>query len=116
MLHGYIKSIPIELKRLLRWTVLPVAVIYLSSCRCFSRNRRVRIICIVSAWNEFFFALVLMKSPELVTLQVELARYTGMEVKRAPTSRSGECNCDNSFVVLFGFLRKWFTAGLVSEQ
>ena len=117
MLHGYIKSIPIELEeaasmdgasrlQVIYLVIMPLLLPAIGASALFA---------FVSAWNEFFFALVLMKSPELVTLQVELARYTGMEGQaRTGPTRSGECNCDNSFCRVVCFLRKWFTAGLVS--
>ncbi|HOB06166.1 MAG TPA: ABC transporter permease subunit, partial [Propionibacteriaceae bacterium] len=33
----------------------------------------------ISAWNEFFFALVVIQSPELQTAPLLLARYVGAE-------------------------------------
>ena len=33
----------------------------------------------ISAWNEFFFALVLLQDPELKTLPLTLARFVGAE-------------------------------------
>ncbi len=117
MLHGYIKSIPIELEeaasidgasrmQVIYLVVMPLLLPAIGASALFA---------FVSAWNEFFFALVLMKSPELVTLQVELARYTGMEgqARTGPLAAASVIATIPS-VVLFGFLRKWFTAGLVS--
>ena len=117
MLHGYIKSIPIELEeaasidgasrlQVIYLVIMPLLLPAIGASALFA---------FVSAWNEFFFALVLMKSPELVTLQVELARYTGMEgqARTGPLAAASVIATIPS-VVLFGFLRKWFTAGLVS--
>ena len=117
MLHGYIKSIPIELEeaasidgasrlQVIYLVIMPLLLPAIGASALFS---------FVSAWTEFFFALVLMKSPELVTLQVELARYTGMEgqARTGPLAAASVIATIPS-VVLFGFLRKWFTAGLVS--
>jgi multiple sugar transport system permease protein len=117
MLHGYIKSIPIELEeaasidgasrlQVIYLVIMPLLLPAIGASALFS---------FVSAWNEFFFALVLMKSPELVTLQVELARYTGMEgqARTGPLAAASVLATIPS-VVLFGFLRKWFTTGLVS--
>ncbi|MFZ4621618.1 MAG: carbohydrate ABC transporter permease, partial [Bacteroidota bacterium] len=69
----------------------------------------------ISAWNEFFFALVLMKSPALATLQVELARYTGMEgqSRTGPLAAASVIATIPSMLV-FIMMRKWFTTGLVS--
>ncbi len=117
MLHGYIKSIPVELEeaasidgasrlQIIYLVIMPLLLPAIGASALFA---------FVSAWNEFFFALVLMKSPELVTLQVELARYTGMEgqARTGPLAAASVIATIPS-VILFGFLRKWFTAGLVS--
>ncbi len=117
MLHGYIKSIPIELEeaasidgasrlQVIYLVIMPLLLPAIGASALFA---------FVSAWNEFFFALVLMKSPELVTLQVELARYTGMEgqARTGPLAAASVIATIPS-VILFGFLRKWFTEGLVS--
>lgn len=117
MLHGYIRSIPVELEeaasidgasrlQIIYLVIMPLLLPAIGASALFA---------FVSAWNEFFFALVLMKSPELVTLQVELARYTGMEgqARIGPLAAASVIATIPS-VVLFGFLRKWFTAGLVS--
>jgi multiple sugar transport system permease protein len=117
MLHGYVKSIPIELEeaasidgasrlQIIYLVIMPLLLPAIGASALFA---------FVSAWNEFFFALVLLKSPELVTLQVELARYTGMEgqARTGPLAAASVLGTIPS-VVLFGFLRKWFTAGLVS--
>jgi multiple sugar transport system permease protein len=117
MLHGYIKSIPVELEedasidgasrlQVIHLVIVPLLLPAIGASALFA---------FVSAWNEFFFALVLMKSPELVTLQVELARYTGMEgqARTGPLAAASVIATIPS-VVLFGFLRKWFTTGLVA--
>jgi multiple sugar transport system permease protein len=69
----------------------------------------------ISAWNEFFFALVLMKSPGAVTLPVELARYTGMEgqARTGPLAAASVVATLPS-LLLFGAMQKWFTSGLLS--
>jgi multiple sugar transport system permease protein len=117
MLHGYVKSIPVELEeaasidgasrlQVIYQVIMPLLLPAIGASALFA---------FVSAWNEFFFALVLMKSPDLVTLQVELARYTGMEGQaRAGPLAAASVIATIPSVVLFGFLRKWFTAGLVS--
>ncbi len=117
MLQGYIKSIPVELEeaasidgasrlQVIYLVIMPLLLPAIGASALFA---------FVSAWNEFFFALVLMKSPDLMTLQVELARYTGMEgqARTGPLAAASVLATIPS-VVLFGFLRKWFTAGLVS--
>jgi multiple sugar transport system permease protein len=117
MLHGYVRSIPIEIEeaatidgatrgqiifRILGPLLLPA----IGASVLFA---------FVSAWNEFFFALVLMKSPDLMTLQVELARFTGMEgqARTGPLAAASVLATVPS-VLLFGFLQKWFSSGLVA--
>lgn len=117
MLHGYVKSVPVELEeaavmdgatqsQVIRKVVLPLLLPAIGASAVFA---------FISAWNEFFFAFVLLKSPDLVTLQVELARYTGMEgqARTGPLAAASVIATIPS-VVLFALLRKWLTTGLVS--
>jgi len=117
MMHGYVKSIPLELEeaavidgasrtQVIFTVLLPLLLPAIGASVLFA---------FISAWNEFFFALVLMKSPALATLQVELARYTGMEgqARTGPLAVASVIATIPS-VVLFVFMRKWFTTGLVS--
>ncbi|ACL69218.1 carbohydrate ABC transporter permease [Halothermothrix orenii] len=117
MLKGYVQGIPIELEeaaavdgatrsQILFKVVMPLLLPGIAATSIFA---------FISAWNEFFFALVLLKSPELLTLPVKLARFTGMEgiVRLGPLAAA-------SFVatipalILFGFLQKWLVSGLTS--
>jgi len=81
MLQSYVKAIPIELEeaaaidgagrlRILRAIVLPLLApgIVVASLFAF-----------ILAWNEFFFALVVLQSAELATLPLTLARFIGSE-------------------------------------
>jgi multiple sugar transport system permease protein len=81
MLRGYVAAIPVDLEeagaidgagrlRVLRSIVLPLLAPGLVATSLFT---------FISSWNEFFFALVLMKDPELQTLPVTLARFVGAE-------------------------------------
>ncbi len=56
-----------------------------------------------------------MKTPDLMTLQVELARFTGMEgqARTGPLAAAGVLATIPS-LLLFGVLQKWFTKGLVA--
>jgi len=117
IMHGYVKSIPIELEeaavldgatrvQVIFKVIMPLLLPAIGAAALFS---------FISAWNEFFFALVLMKSPSLATLQVELARYTGMEGQaRTGSLAAASVIATIPSVVLFVFLRKWLTKGLVS--
>lgn len=117
MMHGYVKSIPIELEeaavidgatrtQVIFKVLMPLLLPAIGASALFS---------FISAWNEFFFALVLMKSPALATLQVELARYTGMEgqARTGPLAAASVIATIPS-IILFVFMRKWLTKGLVS--
>jgi multiple sugar transport system permease protein len=117
MMHGYVKSIPLELEeaavmdgatrmQVISKVLTPLLLPAIGAAALFS---------FISAWNEFFFALVLMKSPTLTTLQVELARYTGMEgqARTGPLAAASVIATIPS-VLLFVFMRKWFTTGLIS--
>ena len=117
MMHGYVKSIPLELEeaavmdgatraQVIIKILMPLLLPAIGASALFA---------FVSAWNEFFFALVLMKSPVLSTLQVELARYTGMEgqARTGPLAAASVIATIPS-IVLFIFMRKWITTGLVS--
>ncbi|NEB77516.1 carbohydrate ABC transporter permease [Streptomyces sp. SID14478] len=81
MLQGYVKSVPTSLEeaaamdgasrlRTLTSVVLPLLAPGLVATLMFS---------FVTAWNEFFFALVLLKSPENQTMSVILTRFLGAE-------------------------------------
>jgi multiple sugar transport system permease protein len=117
MMHGYVKSIPFELEeaatidgatrfQIIFKVILPLLLPAIGASALFS---------FISAWNEFFFALVLLKNPALATLQVELARYTGMEgqARTGPLAAASVLATLPS-VLLFIFLRRWFTTGLVA--
>ncbi|MGA6159992.1 carbohydrate ABC transporter permease [Stenotrophomonas sp. NPDC087984] len=81
MLQGYVKAVPISLEeaaamdgasrfRTLVSVVFPLLTPGLVATLMFS---------FVTAWNEFFFALVLLKSPENQTMSVILTRFLGAE-------------------------------------
>ncbi|MFE4368332.1 carbohydrate ABC transporter permease [Streptomyces sp. NPDC056835] len=81
MLQGYVKSVPRSLEeaaamdgagrlRTLVSVVLPLLAPGLVATLMFS---------FVTAWNEFFFALVLLKSPENQTMSVILTHFIGTE-------------------------------------
>jgi multiple sugar transport system permease protein len=81
MLRGYVAAVPVELEeagaidgatklRVLRSIVLPLLAPGLVATSLFT---------FISSWNEFFFALVLIKDPNLETLPLTLARFVGAE-------------------------------------
>lgn len=117
MLQGYIKGIPYELEeaatidgatksQTIFKVIMPLLLPALGATALFS---------FISAWNEFFFALVLMKSQDLITLPVDLARFTGMEgqARMGPLAAASILSTIPS-LILFGFIQKWFAEGLLS--
>jgi multiple sugar transport system permease protein len=81
MLQGYVRAVPRSLEeaaavdgagrlRILRSVVLPLLTPGVVATLMFS---------FVLAWNEFFFALVLLKTPEKQTMSVILTHFIGAE-------------------------------------
>jgi multiple sugar transport system permease protein len=69
----------------------------------------------ISAWNEFFFALVILQSPELTTLPLKLAQFVGIEgiVRLGPLAAAALLATAPS-LILFMFIQRWLTRGLLS--
>jgi multiple sugar transport system permease protein len=69
----------------------------------------------ISAWNEFFFALVLLQSPGLVTLPVKLAQFVGIEgiVRLGPLAAASLLATVPS-LLFFSVMQRWLTGGLLS--
>ncbi|CAL9604124.1 Diacetylchitobiose uptake system permease protein DasC [Streptomyces sp. enrichment culture] len=81
MLTGYVRAVPAELEeaaavdgagrlRTLVSVTVPLLAPGIAATALFA---------FVTAWNEFFFALVLLKTPEHQTLPVLLTRFIGAE-------------------------------------
>ncbi len=117
MLYGYIKSIPVELEeaafidgatkiQFVYRILFPVILPAIGATAIFA---------FIISWNEFLFALVLMKNPENVTLPVQLARFTGMEGQaRIGLLAAASCLATIPSLFLFGSVRKWFKSGQLS--
>ena len=69
----------------------------------------------ITAWNEFFFALVILESPDLTTLPLRLAQYVGIEgvVRFGPLAAAALLATAPS-LVLFTVIQRWLTRGLLS--
>jgi multiple sugar transport system permease protein len=117
MLQGYIASVPVDLEeaaamdgasriRVLRSIVLPLLMPGVIATAMFS---------FVSAWNEFFFALVLIQSPDNYTLPITLAMFVGGEGKVAlgPLA-AGAVLATIPSLVFFAFLQRKLTGGLLA--
>lgn len=81
MLQGYVAAIPADLEEaaatdgasqlaILRQVIFPLLLPGLVATSMFA---------FISAWNEFFFALVIIQTPSLQTAPLLLARYVGAE-------------------------------------
>jgi multiple sugar transport system permease protein len=117
MLQSYVRNIPRELEEAAmvdgagRWTVLRTVIapllipgIVVTSLFAF-----------IQAWNEFFFALVLLSTPSLTTLPLQLARFVGIEgiVRLGPLAASALLATLPS-LLLFIVIQRWLTRGLLS--
>ena len=117
MMRSYVKAIPIELEeaafidgcnrlQVLSKIVFPLLVPGIVASGLFA---------FVSAWNEFFFALVLLKTPKLTTLPVYLSRFTGSEGMTRLGPLAASCLVATiPTLVVFTFLQKGLVSGLMS--
>ena len=69
----------------------------------------------ITAWNEFFLALVLLQTPGRTTLPLLLARFVGVEgiVRLGPLAASALLATLPS-LLLFTIIQRWLTRGLMS--
>lgn len=117
MLQGYVAAIPTELEeaaatdgasrlRVLVYIVMPLLVPGLVVAALFA---------FISAWNEFFFALVVLQRPELSTLPLTLARFVGTEgnVRLGPLAAASLLATVPS-LLFFAILQGRLTSGLLS--
>lgn len=117
MLQSYVRAIPIELEqaaavdgagklRMLMTVVLPLLGPGIAITLMFT---------FISAWNEFFFALVLLQSPQLATLPLTLARFVGSEgiVALGPLA-AGALLATLPGLLVFALLQRRISSGLLS--
>jgi multiple sugar transport system permease protein len=117
MLQGYVAAVPRELEeaasvdgagrlRTIVAIVMPLLRPGLIATAMFT---------FISAWNEFFFALVLLQDPEIKTLPLVLARFVGAEgqVQVGPLAAASVLATVPS-LVFFAFLQRRLTSGLLS--
>ena len=69
----------------------------------------------ITAWNEFFLALVVLQSSELYTLSLTLKRFVGAEdVVRLGPLAAASLLATLPSLVLFAVIQRWLTRGLLS--
>jgi multiple sugar transport system permease protein len=117
MLQSYVRAIPRELEEaamvdgagrltVLRTVIAPLLLpgIVVTSLFAF-----------IQAWNEFFFALVLLSTPSLTTLPLQLARFVGIEgiVRLGPLAASALLATLPS-LLMFTIIQRWLTRGLLA--
>lgn len=114
MLQGFVRGIPRELEeaasvdgatrlQVLRRVVAPLLAPGLVATALFA---------FISGWNEFFFALVLLKSPELATLPVTLARFVGVEgIARLGPLAAGSLLATLPSLIFFAVLQRRLAEG-----
>jgi multiple sugar transport system permease protein len=117
MLQTYVKAIPIELEeaasidgagrlRILRSIVLPLLAPGIVVAALFA---------FISGWNEFFFALVVLQSPEHFTLPLTLARFIGSEgVVRLGPLAAASLIATLPSLVFFAIIQRHLRSGLLA--
>ncbi len=117
MLQGYVAAIPRDLEEaastdganrlvILRQIIFPLLVPGLVATSMFA---------FISAWNEFFFALVIIQDPALQTAPLLLARYVGAEgsVNLGPLAATALITTLPSLVI-FAIIQRKLVSGMLS--
>lgn len=116
MLRNYLRSIPVELEQaaaldrassaqIMARIIAPLSVPGLIVAFLFS---------FILSWNEFLFALILLKNPDLATLSLMLVRFIGSDgaVRIGPLAAAAILSAIPNFVV-FGFMQRRLVQGLL---
>jgi multiple sugar transport system permease protein len=117
MLQSFIRAIPIELEEaaavdgagrlnIIRTVVLPLLAPGIVVVLLFG---------FIAAWNEFFFALVVLQNPDLTTIPVRLARFVGSEgvIRLGPLAAASLLATIPSLLVFIPLQRR-ITSGLLA--
>lgn len=117
MLMGYLRELPLDIEeaaavdgatrlQTLRHVVFPLLMPGIVATALFA---------FITSWNEFFFALVLIKDPALQTLPLALARFVGLEgVARLGPLAAGSLLATLPSLVFFSFIQRGLTSGLLA--
>ena len=117
MLQGYVAAIPRDLEEaastdganrfvILRSIIFPLLLPGLVATSMFA---------FINAWNEFFFALVIIQDPALQTAPLLLARYVGAEgsVNLGPLAATALITTLPSLVI-FSIIQRKLVSGMLS--
>ena len=117
MLQGYVAAIPRELEEaastdganrfvILRAIIFPLLLPGLVATSMFA---------FINAWNEFFFALVIIQDPALQTAPLLLARYVGAEgsVNLGPLAATALITTLPSLII-FSIIQRKLVSGMLS--
>jgi multiple sugar transport system permease protein len=117
MLYSYVKGIPRDLEeaaavdgasrfQILYGIVAPLLAPGIVVTTLFA---------FITAWNEFFFALVVIQSQDLPTLPLRIAQFVGLEgiVRLGPLAASALLATLPSLLI-FVVIQRWLTRGLLS--
>jgi multiple sugar transport system permease protein len=117
MLQSYVSAIPLDLEEAaatdgagrlgtLVYVVMPLLVPGLVVAALFA---------FISAWNEFFFALVLIQDTDKRTISLTLANYVGAEglIRLGPLA-AGAVLATVPSLVFFAVLQRRLTSGLLA--
>ena len=117
MVMGYLRNLPAELEeaaavdgagrlRIIVSVVLPLLAPGVVAAAMFT---------FISAWNEFFFALVLIQDTDKRTISLTLANYVGAEglIRLGPLA-AGAVLATVPSLVFFAFLQRRLTSGLLA--
>ncbi|MEQ6899316.1 carbohydrate ABC transporter permease [Microbacterium sp. KR10-403] len=117
MLQGYVAGIPVDIEeaaaidgagrlRVLRSVVLPLLRPGLIATAIFT---------FVSAYNEFFFALVLLQSSEKYTLSVALSTFVnGQGISLIGPLAAGALLASIPSIIFFAILQRRLTGGMLA--
>ncbi|WP_084958042.1 carbohydrate ABC transporter permease [Thermoactinospora rubra] len=117
MLQGYVRAVPRELEeaasvdgagrvRAIVSVVAPLLAPGVVATLLFS---------FISSWNEFLFALVVLKSPDVMTLPLMLARFTGPEgVARLGPLAAASLMATIPSLIFFAIIQRRLKSGLMA--
>jgi multiple sugar transport system permease protein len=117
MLQAFVRSIPRELEeaaavdgasrtQILYRVVIPLLAPGVVATAMFA---------FIMAWNDFFFALVLLQDPEKATVPVTLARFVGIQgVVRLGPLAAGAFLATVPSLIVFGLLQRRLTSGILA--